>query len=113
MMMSIEARGPVHILLPDELINEMDNRQAIQRVHAHIAEGRKHLVVDLQGLGFINSVGLSFLVAVLRHSREAGGDVVLLHPSEHLLKLLRITKLDSIFRTAQSEEEALRQFAHA
>lgn len=52
--------------------------------------------VDLTGLTFIDSSGLSALVEGHRAARDAGGVVVLRNPTPMLRRLLDITRLDSL-----------------
>jgi anti-sigma B factor antagonist len=55
-----------------------------------------HVEVDLTGLTFIDSSGLSALVEGHRAARDAGGVVVLRNPTSMLRRLLDITRLDSL-----------------
>jgi anti-sigma B factor antagonist len=55
------------------------------------------LVLDLTGLGFIDSTGLGVLVAGRNRSLERGGAVAFVCTQERVLKLLRITGLDAVF----------------
>ena len=55
------------------------------------------LVVDLSGLAFIDSTGLGVLVAGRNRALERGGAVAFVCTQDRVLKLLRITGLDSVF----------------
>ncbi len=55
------------------------------------------LVIDLQGLTFMDSTGLGVLVHALKRMRERGGDLTLSAPSPSTRKLLDISGLDRIF----------------
>ncbi len=57
----------------------------------------RHLVVDLAGVGFIDSTGLSTLVTGLRGVRDAGGVVSLREVSRQLAKLFEITGITRLF----------------
>ncbi|MBW3643367.1 MAG: STAS domain-containing protein [Actinobacteria bacterium] len=57
----------------------------------------RHLVVDLAGVGFIDSTGLSALVTSLRGVRDAGGVVSLRELSRQLAKLFEITGITRLF----------------
>lgn len=56
----------------------------------------RRVVVDLGGLTFIDSSGLSALVDAHRTARASGGVVVLRDPPALLRRLLAITSLDSL-----------------
>ena len=55
------------------------------------------VVVDLREVTFLDSTGLGVLVAGLKRARENGGDLRLVATSSHILRMLAITRLDSVF----------------
>ena len=72
-----------------------------------ITEGPPRLVVDLSGLTFIDSMGLGALVSGLKRARALGGDLRLAGPTDHVAKVLAITRLDQAFLVGDSVEAAL------
>ncbi|MCA1673344.1 MAG: STAS domain-containing protein, partial [Actinobacteria bacterium] len=66
-------------------------------------EGGVRVTLDLVGMTFIDSTGLSVLVTGLKRLREIGGNLVLQSPSATTMKVLEITGLTSVFAI---EEEA-------
>jgi anti-anti-sigma factor len=54
------------------------------------------VTVDLTGLTFIDSSGLSALVDAHRRARDAGGVLILRNPTPMLRRLLDITRLESL-----------------
>ena len=69
--------------------------------------GCARIVLDLDGVGFIDSSGLGVLVGALRRSREAGVDLMLVSSQASFARILRITGLDSVFILHSSVAEAL------
>jgi anti-sigma B factor antagonist len=57
------------------------------------------VVVDLDGVSFLDSMGLGVLVGGLRRARGGGGDVVLVCSAPRILDLLALTRLDRVFAT--------------
>ncbi|GAC1318056.1 MAG: STAS domain-containing protein [Acidimicrobiales bacterium] len=55
------------------------------------------LVLDLERVTFVDSTGLSVLVAAHRRSRVTGSRFVLANPSDELRQVLRMTHLDLVF----------------
>ena len=55
------------------------------------------VVVDLDGLTFLDSMGLGVLVGGLRLVRGGGGDVVLVCSTPRLLDTLALVRLDRVF----------------
>jgi anti-sigma B factor antagonist len=72
------------------------------------ADGCTTVVVDLNGVGFIDSSGLGVLVGALRRAREAGGDLRVVSAQESVARILRITGLDRVFALHATLDEALK-----
>jgi anti-sigma B factor antagonist len=73
---------------------------------ALIQNGCSHVVVDLEGVGFIDSSGLGVLVSALRRAREKDGSVRIVCTRESILKIFRITGLDKVFPIFSDAAEA-------
>ncbi len=71
-----------------------------------VNSGCHHLVVDLDGVGFIDSTGLGVLVGVLKRVRGEGGSLRLVFTHERILKIFRITGLNNVFSVHASIAEA-------
>ena len=75
-----------------------------------LEEGHVHLLVDLSGVGFLDSSGLGALVRALTNSQKEGGQTKLLQPGPQVVKLLQMTKLDSVFEIHDKLEGAISSF---
>lgn len=64
------------------------------------------LVIDLEGVGFIDSSGLGVLVSGLRRVKEQDGSMRIICTKDGILKIFRITGLDKVFPIFSSAEEA-------
>jgi len=71
------------------------------------AEGCTRVIVDLNGVGFIDSSGLGVLVGALRRAREAGIELLLVSSQPSFARILRITGLDAVFLLHPTAAEAL------
>jgi len=76
------------------------------RIKKLLEEGHRDFTLDLSNLSYLDSFGLGQLLCVRNSIQRAGGQINLLRPPEHVQKLLRITKLDSVF-TIVNEERSL------
>ncbi|MEE1942974.1 STAS domain-containing protein [Streptomyces sp. TRM 70361] len=72
-----------------------------------ITEGHHHLILDMSGVSFCDSSGLSTLVGLWHRARAAGGSLTLTAVSDRLARLLRMTGLDQILVVDAGTEEAL------
>jgi anti-sigma B factor antagonist len=65
-----------------------------------------HLLVDLDGVDFMDSSGLGVLIGALKRAREQRGELALVCTGQNLLRLLAITGLDRVFTVLESVEAA-------
>jgi anti-sigma B factor antagonist len=87
------------------------NRQELkQKVLEELEGGERKFVVDFANTGYIDSSGLGVLVSLSKKIREQGGELRLASLNEDLRTLFELTKLDTLFRIADSREEALEGF---
>ena len=111
MTITIRECGPAdQLLLPRELVmaNATETRRAII---SHVASGRRHLVLDLNDTDFVDSSGLSVLVAVLKAVRKVGGEVVLLNLSEGVRTLIELTRMNEVFEIYHDRDAAIADVA--
>ena len=65
------------------------------------------VVVDLTGVGFLDSTGLGVLVGALKKVRGFGGRLQLVIDQEKVMKVFRITALTQVFTIHEALEAAL------
>jgi len=70
-----------------------------------VEAGIKTVVIDLEKVRYISSSGLGLLITLLTKMKNTGGELFLTAPSEHVKKLLLITKLNVIFKVVESVKE--------
>jgi anti-sigma B factor antagonist len=76
-----------------------------------IETGDPTVIVDLSGVGFLDSTGLGTLVASLKLAEQRGGRLPLVCADDRILRLFRITGLDSVFTIRASVESAAEALA--
>jgi anti-sigma B factor antagonist len=87
------------------------NRQELkQQVLDRLEGGDRKFVVDFANTGYIDSSGLGVLVSLSKKIREQGGELRLSSLNEDLRTLFELTKLDTLFRIADTKEKALEGF---
>ncbi len=65
------------------------------------------IVINMSGVGFMDSSGLATLVETLQLSRRHGGELKLVGIQRRVRSILEISRLDTIFAIYESEAEAL------
>ena len=84
---------------------DVDTAQVVRRelFHTHFTPGQR-VVVDLEGLDFIDSSGLSVLIQTARRVKDGGGELHLVCAKFH--RLLSIAGLDQIVPVHDSLDDA-------
>jgi len=72
--------------------------------------GKPRLVIDMEGVSFVDSSGLGSVVAALRQVRTSQGDLRLAAPNQQVRVVLELTTLDRVFPYFATVEEALTDF---
>jgi anti-sigma B factor antagonist len=72
-----------------------------------IDDGSQVLVLDLSGVGFCDSSGLSALVRLRNRVQPLGGRVILAGPTPIVQRVLEVSGLTEIFGTFPTVEAAL------
>lgn len=66
-----------------------------------VSEGRNHLVLDCDGLAFVDSTGLGVFVGARARALAANGSVALANVRPALARLLTVTGMAGIFGAAE------------
>jgi anti-sigma B factor antagonist len=72
-----------------------------------VSGGSYRLVVDMEGVEFLDSTGLGVLVGGLKRVRAHEGSLKLVCTQERILKIFRITGLTKVFPIFDSTSAAL------
>ncbi len=106
-----EKSGVAVVTLQGDMVGGPDATLLSDKLHDLIQSERKHIVLDMAHVSYMNSSGLGILIGGLTAVRNSGGDLKLLHLAGKLKELLRITKLDCVFDIFDNEDEAVGSFA--
>jgi anti-sigma B factor antagonist len=101
----------IAIVLLSGRLNAVSAPEAKGVLKAMVSAGSHDLVLDLGELTFIDSSGLSALVAGYRASAELGGNLKLAAMATQVFQVLTLTHLDRVFEIYESVEAALASFA--
>ena len=99
----LDLKGKMTLGEGDELLKD--------KVNSLLGEGRKKLVLNLEGVPYIDSAGLGEIVRTYTTVNRQGGNLKLLNLTKRIEDLLSITKLLTVFETYDSEADAVKSFA--
>ena len=104
--------GDVTVLvLTGQIVLDDGDLALRKRIHELLDESRRHIVLDLGGVTYVDSSGIGMIAGKLKTVRERGGDMKLLHATSRSQTLFRMMKLSLLFETFDDEEQAVRSFA--
>ena len=72
--------------------------------------GPPKVVIDMEGVSFVDSTGLGSVIAALKQIRNRQGELRLAAPNQQVRVVLELTTLDRVFPYFASVEEALAGF---
>ena len=81
------------------------------KVKTLIDAGKKNLVLNINNVTFIDSAGLGVLVTVHNSANTHGGALRLCQVAPKFKEMLRMTKMDTVFRVFNTEAEAIHSFS--
>jgi anti-sigma B factor antagonist len=75
-----------------------------------LKNGQAKVVLDMEGVSFVDSTGLGSVIAALKQIRGSQGDLRLAAPNQQVRVVLELTTLDRVFPYYSTVEEALTGF---
>ena len=94
----VVVRGEIDLSTVPKLSDQLDEL---------INEDRVDLIIDMGGVGFIDSTGLGALVGARKKALAKDGSVQLACVQQKILKVFRITQLTELFPVHDSVADAL------
>ena len=112
MEMKEEKRGEVLVLTLEGELMGGEGSQAVQdRIYKAIEKGEIFVVLDMDGIKWMNSAGLGIIMASITTLRGSGGDLKLANVNKRVLRPIEITKLDQVIEMFESLEKAVDSYA--
>ena len=103
-----DVRGVVAVEVHGNLIGGPDNSEMFHDlIKSLIEDGKNKVVVNLRHTRWANSQGIGMLIGAYTSVRNAGGDLVLARVIDRIKDILTVTRLLIIFKTFETEEEAI------
>jgi anti-sigma B factor antagonist len=104
--MSIDERPGVWVLTARGELDYADCAAFRSQVERIVSAMPAACIVDLSGIDYLDSSGLGLLLSLYREYGGAGGKLVLV-ASDTVDGILEITRLDNVFTTTDTVDDAL------
>jgi anti-sigma B factor antagonist len=101
-----DSRAPFTVLAVSGEVDVYTAPRLRERLVDLVSQGHRQIVVDLEGVDFLDSTGLGVLVGGLKRLRSHGGDLSLVCTQARILKVFEITGLTTVFSIAETVDEA-------
>ena len=101
----LDLKGKMTLGEGDELLKD--------KINSLIHQGQKKLLLNLEGVPYIDSAGLGEIVRTYTTVSRQGGNLKLVNLTKRITDLLSITKLLTVFETYESENDAVQSFSSA
>ena len=98
MKIAVQRREPWTVLALDGDLDLDTGPGVYLQFQRELLQGRTQFIIDMNGVGVVDSSGLGVLVRCYRDARSRGGEVALQNVREPVERILEFTRLDSIFR---------------
>ena len=100
------SRCPGYVVVA--LYGELDKTHAgwLARALSAAAAPGARVIVDLEGLAFIDCSALSAMVSAWKQARQAGGDLRLAAPQQLVLRLLSLTDVTGLLPVSAGVDQA-------
>jgi len=105
-----EHEGVVILDIDGKSIGGPDSEIFQAQIQALLDAGKKQVLVNLEKVNWINSTGIGILISGYSVLDKQGGKLKLVHVSERIHNVLKITRLNTIFEYYETEDEAVRSF---
>jgi len=103
-----EQDGITVLVLEGKIMGGPEAGEINDQIHLLIDRGKKKIALDMSGVEWMNSSGLGILIGVTTTLRNNGGELSLVHISDRVQDLIKITKLHNVFTVYPDLNAALK-----
>lgn len=108
MGLAVSGKDDITILaLEGKIMGGPEAGEINDTIHQLIEQDQKKLIINMEKVEWMNSSGLGILIGAITTLRNNGGDLCLVHVSERVKNLFRITKLSGAFSIYDDLDSAL------
>jgi anti-sigma B factor antagonist len=110
MEIQIREEGKVQVLACLGRMDAQVSGLLKERIQELLDKGSAKLVLDLEGLEFLDSSGLGALVSCLRRVREKKGEIKLAGLRPEVRSIFDITRVSRLFHISENVSDAVKAF---
>ena len=111
-MTNSEVNGTFVVTLDGRIVLGEESKSLRENLKNLIDQGKKHIVLNMSDITYIDSTGLGTLVAAHVSAKSQGASLKLSNLGRKFQELLQITKLLTVFEVCNTEAAAVASFAN-
>ncbi|MFN0047913.1 MAG: STAS domain-containing protein [Cytophagales bacterium] len=96
----------LNLTFQGDLIGGFDSLELMDAINDKINQGVTKAIVNMGEVRYMNSSGIGILITIFTKFKNRNGNVVVSNASDQIIKLLTITKLDTVIKMYATMEEA-------
>jgi len=105
--LDVSERGAATVLAVRGEVDVYTAPRLRERLVELVNQGKRTIVIDLEGVEFLDSTGLGVLVGGLKRLRTHDGDLSLVCTQHRILRVFEITGLTKVFTIHASVDDAV------
>jgi len=108
----VHHREGVGIIMPEGHLTLGDGDRDLLELVGHVlASGRRHVVLDLAGVEYLDAAGLGMLIRCERRVSARGGRLILTGPRTKVRELLDLAEVAEYLEQAEGLEQAVKMLS--
>lgn len=105
-----QAENGVTVVAPTGRLDVAGAPALKDAINEVVKNGPPRVVIDMEGVSFVDSTGLGSVISALKQIRGSQGELRLAAPNQQVRVVLELTTLDRVFPYYATVEEALAGF---
>ena len=105
-----QTEGGISVVVPTGRLDVAGAPALKDAISELVKNGPPRVVIDMEGISFVDSTGLGSVISALKQVRGSQGDLRLAAPNQQVRVVLELTTLDRVFPYYATVEEALTGF---
>jgi len=105
-----QTEGGITVIAPTGRLDVAGAPALKDAISEVVKNGPPRVVIDMEGVSFVDSTGLGSVISALKQIRGSQGDLRLAAPNQQVRVVLELTTLDRVFPYYATVEEALAGF---
>ncbi|MEB3278138.1 MAG: STAS domain-containing protein [Lyngbya sp.] len=101
----------IRVLQPQGILDGTKASHFRQEISNLVDQGAEIILIDFEGVTFMDSSGLGALVLALKTVRAAGGKLMVCSINEQIKILFELTSMDKVFEIFQNREDFESKYA--